>query len=65
MSVSFQEINPVEINAQWSQQPFHGFSLDSRKVQSGQIFIALTSYSQPENTCFCRVGFSQWRTCDH
>lgn len=50
MSVSFQEINPVEIDAQWSKQPFQGFSLDSRKVVSGQIFIALTSYSQPEKT---------------
>lgn len=43
MSVSFQEINPVEIDAQWSKQPFQGFSLDSRKVALGQIFIALTS----------------------
>lgn len=50
MSVSFQEINPVEIDAQWSKQPFQGFSLDSRKIASGQIFIALTSYSQPEKT---------------
>jgi UDP-N-acetylmuramoyl-L-alanyl-D-glutamate--2,6-diaminopimelate ligase len=32
------------------KQPFSGFNLDSRKVQTGQIFIALTSYSQPEKT---------------
>lgn len=50
MTVSFQEINPIEIDAKWPQQPFHGFSLDSRKVETGQIFIALTSYSQPEKT---------------
>jgi len=50
MTVSFQEINPIEIDAQWPQQPFHGFNLDSRKVEAGQIFIALTSYSQPEKT---------------
>lgn len=50
MTVSFQEIHPIEIDAQWPQQPFHGFSLDSRKVETGQIFIALTSYSQPEKT---------------
>jgi UDP-N-acetylmuramoyl-L-alanyl-D-glutamate--2,6-diaminopimelate ligase len=31
-------------------QPFQGFVLDSRKVQAGQIFIALTSLSQPEKT---------------
>jgi len=50
MTVSFQEMHPIEIDAQWPQQPFHGFSLDSRKVETGQIFIALTSYSQPEKT---------------
>jgi len=50
MTVSFQEIHPIEIDAQWPRQPFYGFSLDSRKVETGQIFIALTSYSQPEKT---------------
>lgn len=50
MTVSFQEINPIEIDAQWPHQPFLGFGLDSRKIETGQIFIALTSYSQPEKT---------------
>jgi UDP-N-acetylmuramoyl-L-alanyl-D-glutamate--2,6-diaminopimelate ligase len=31
-------------------QSFQGFELDSRKVKTGQIFIALTSLSQPEKT---------------
>ena len=33
MTVSFQEMHPIEIDAQF-QQPFHGFSLDSRKVET-------------------------------
>lgn len=50
MSISFQQIHPISIDAVWYTQPFQGFSLDSRKVQKGQIFIALSSYSQPEKT---------------
>jgi UDP-N-acetylmuramoyl-L-alanyl-D-glutamate--2,6-diaminopimelate ligase len=50
MSISFQQIHPVSIDAAWSTQSFQGFSLDSRKIEKGQIFIALSSYSQPEKT---------------
>lgn len=50
MSICFQEIYSFDAVAPWMAQPFHGFSLDSRHVQTGQIFISLTSYSQPEKT---------------
>lgn len=50
MSISFQQIHPINIDAVWYTQPFQGFCLDSRKVEKGQIFIALSSYSQPEKT---------------
>lgn len=46
--IHFQDINDVENPEAWMSEPFHGFSLDSRAVEQGQIFIALTSYSQPE-----------------
>jgi hypothetical protein len=45
MSVSFQEINPVEIDAQWSKQPFQGFSLDSRKSEHTHSFATPNSVS--------------------
>ena len=51
--ISFQDIyktDNVDSTLTWMSQPFNGFSLDSRYVQKGQIFIALTSYSQPEKT---------------
>ena len=50
MSVTFQELYPVENIAGWMKEPFKGFVLDSRQVQAGQIFIALNSFSQPEKT---------------
>ena len=50
MSISFQQIYPIHIDAAWFTQPFQGFCLDSRKIEVGQIFIALRSYSQPEKT---------------
>lgn len=50
MSISFQDIYHQPVEVEWSGQPFSGFNLDSRKVQAGQIFIALQSYSQPEKT---------------
>ena len=50
MSISFQDIYTRALDIEWLKQPFSGFNLDSRKVQIGQIFIALTSYSQPEKT---------------
>ena len=50
MSISFQQIYPIHIDAAWFTQPFQGFCLDSRKIEVGQIFIALSSYSQPEKT---------------
>jgi UDP-N-acetylmuramoyl-L-alanyl-D-glutamate--2,6-diaminopimelate ligase len=41
-------------------QAFHGFELDSRKVKPGQVFIALTSLSQPEKTAeFARKALEQ------
>lgn len=50
MMIHFQDINDVENPKAWMSEPFHGFSLDSREIQQGQLFIALTSYSQPEKT---------------
>lgn len=50
MSITFQQIYPVNQVTSWMVQPFHGFSLDSRRVEAGQIFIALNSFSQPEKT---------------
>lgn len=51
MSITFQDIYHTEKTAGWMSKPFTGFSLDSRKVDAGQIFIALTSFSQPEKPC--------------
>ena len=50
MSICFQQIYPINIDAAWSAQPFKGFCLDSRKLEAGQIFIALNSFSQAEKT---------------
>jgi UDP-N-acetylmuramoyl-L-alanyl-D-glutamate--2,6-diaminopimelate ligase len=50
MSITFQQLYAVPQSAAWMTQSFQGFNLDSRKVQAGQIFIALTSFSQPEKT---------------
>ena len=50
MSITFQQLYTANLSAEWMAQPFQGFVLDSRKVQAGQIFIALTSLSQPEKT---------------
>ncbi|MFT4021436.1 MAG: hypothetical protein QM666_07970, partial [Acinetobacter sp.] len=47
MTISFNQILPQSQPEAWMLQPFQGFVLDSRKVKQGQIFIALTSYSQP------------------
>mgnify|MGYP002716401376 FL=1 len=50
MSITFQDLYAVQDSAEWMRQSFQGFELDSRKVKLGQIFIALTSLSQPEKT---------------
>ncbi|MGE8541178.1 MAG: UDP-N-acetylmuramoyl-L-alanyl-D-glutamate--2,6-diaminopimelate ligase [Acinetobacter sp.] len=50
MSITFQDLYTVEQPAEWMSQSFSGFNLDSRNVTAGQIFIALTSFSQPEKT---------------
>ena len=50
MSVTFQELYTAEKITAWMTKPFGGLSLDSRKVEAGQIFIALNSFSQPEKT---------------
>ena len=50
MTICFNEIYSLTSTADWMKQPFQGFNLDSRYVAKGQIFIALTSYSQPEKT---------------
>ena len=50
MSISFLDLYTVEQAPEWMSQSFQGFNLDSRKVSTGQIFIALTSFSQPEKT---------------
>lgn len=60
MSITFQEIYPLENCAGWMAQPFQGFSLDSRQVSAGQIFIALTSFSQPEKTLkFAKIALEK------
>jgi UDP-N-acetylmuramoyl-L-alanyl-D-glutamate--2,6-diaminopimelate ligase len=50
MSITFKDIYAVQNPTDWMHTSFHGFELDSRKVKAGQIFIALTSFSQPEKT---------------
>ncbi|ECF7064089.1 UDP-N-acetylmuramoyl-L-alanyl-D-glutamate--2,6-diaminopimelate ligase, partial [Salmonella enterica subsp. enterica] len=50
MSITFQDLYTPHDVADWMKQSFQGFELDSRKVKPGQIFIALTSLSQPEKT---------------
>jgi UDP-N-acetylmuramoyl-L-alanyl-D-glutamate--2,6-diaminopimelate ligase len=50
MSITFQDLYTAEKIAEWMSKPFGGLSLDSRKVEAGQIFIALNSFSQPEKT---------------
>ncbi|MGE8523213.1 MAG: UDP-N-acetylmuramoyl-L-alanyl-D-glutamate--2,6-diaminopimelate ligase [Acinetobacter pseudolwoffii] len=50
MSITFKDLYAVQDTAEWMTQAFQGFELDSRKVKAGQIFIALTSLSQPEKT---------------
>ena len=50
MKITFQDLYTVEQPAEWMKQSIQGFNLDSRKVSTGQIFIALTSFSQPEKT---------------
>src|SRR5690606_9919221 len=57
MKITFQDLYTVEQPAEWMSQSFQGFNLDSRKVTAGQIFIALTSFSQPEKTAqFARAA---------
>ncbi|WP_180156733.1 UDP-N-acetylmuramoyl-L-alanyl-D-glutamate--2,6-diaminopimelate ligase [Acinetobacter sp. YH12045] len=57
MKITFQDLYTVEQPAEWMLQSFQGFNLDSRKVTAGQIFIALTSFSQPEKTAqFARAA---------
>lgn len=50
MSITFQDLYTAKQVPEWMTSSFQGFSLDSRKVTTGQIFIALTSFSQPEKT---------------
>ena len=50
MSITFQDLYTAEKITEWMSKPFSGLSLDSRKVEAGQIFIALNSFSQPEKT---------------
>lgn len=50
MTISVQQVLGLTQAESWMMQPFQGFCLDSRKVEAGQVFIALTSYTQPEKT---------------
>ncbi|WOE31059.1 MULTISPECIES: UDP-N-acetylmuramoyl-L-alanyl-D-glutamate--2,6-diaminopimelate ligase [unclassified Acinetobacter] len=60
MPISFQDLYPIEHPLDWMQQPFQGFNLDSRKVSTGQIFLALTSFSQPQRTAeFAQAALAQ------
>ncbi len=58
--INFQDIYKVDNTKAWMSESFNGFSLDSRYVQQGQIFIALTSYSQPEKTAqFAQIALDK------
>ncbi len=58
--INFQDIYKVDNTKTWLSESFNGFSLDSRYVQQGQIFIALTSYSQPEKTAqFAQIALDK------
>lgn len=60
MSVSFEMISAIDAAIEWRDQPFQGFCLDSRYIQKDQLFIALTSYSQPEKTrIFAETALAQ------
>jgi len=60
MTITFNEIYPGNANVEWANQPFSGFCLDSRKVQAGQIFIALDSLSHSNKTrIFAENALSQ------
>lgn len=60
MSVCFKDMCHVSSHQAWLDQPFYGFCLDSRVLKSGQIFIALNSYSQPEKTAtFAKTAMEQ------
>ena len=60
MSITFQDLYTVNEPATWMTQSFSGFNLDSRKVTTGQVFIALTSFSQPEKTAqFAQTALDQ------
>ena len=60
MSISFQHIYRSSRVADWMTQDFQGFQLDSRHVTAGQIFMALTSLSQPEKTAqFAQAALDQ------
>jgi len=60
MSITFQQLYTANQNAGWMAQPFQGFVLDSRKVQAGQIFIALDSLSHSDKTrIFAENALSQ------
>ncbi|NNG77433.1 UDP-N-acetylmuramoyl-L-alanyl-D-glutamate--2,6-diaminopimelate ligase [Acinetobacter sp. ANC 4277] len=50
MSITFQDLYTAKKITGWMTKPFSGFGLDSRKVEPGQIFIALNSFSHPEKT---------------
>lgn len=50
MSITFKDLYTTDEDSDWMHQSFQGFNLDSRKVSTGQIFIALNSFSQPEKT---------------
>ena len=60
MSITFQDLYTAQQASDWMTSSFQGFSLDSRKVTTGQIFIALTSFSQPEKTAqFAQMALDQ------
>ena len=60
MSITFQDLYTANEPATWMTQSFSGFNLDSRKVATGQIFIALTSFSQPGKTAqFAKKALDQ------
>lgn len=50
MSITLNEIYLNQSEKAWTSQPFNGFCLDSRQIQPGQIFIALSSLSRTEQS---------------
>ena len=56
--INFQDIYKVDNTKAWMSESFNGFSLDSRYVQQGQIFIAFDQlFAARKNHTICSNRF--------